>query len=83
MLSYDYGCLDIQEDRAEIRSEVIVETTSQMENLSIYDVSLVSLIIDDLTEDAVSNPVVSYTIKLLIIIIVDIMANIALILSKR
>ena len=81
MLSYDYGHLDIQDDNnygPEFRSEVIVDTTSQMENFSIYDVSLVSLIIDDLTEDAISNPVVCYTIKLLIII-VDIMLH----LSKR
>ena len=44
MIRYVYGRSDIQDEsiyEPEFRSEVIVNATSQMENFSIYDVSLV------------------------------------------
>ena len=42
----------------ELRSEVIVNTTLQIENFSRIAVSLASHVIDDLTEEAIANPVV-------------------------
>ena len=78
MLRYVYGRSDIQDEsiyEPEFRSEVIVNATSQMENFSIYDVSLV---IDNLVEDALSNPVVCHAIKLLfMIIIIDIILHLS------
>ena len=46
-----------------LRSEVIVNITSQTENFSRFDVSLASHVIDDLTEEAIANQVVCYKDK--------------------
>ena len=40
----------------EIRSEAIVNITSQPANFSADDVSITTLVIDDLTVEAINNP---------------------------
>ena len=40
-------------DKMELRSELLANITSQMENFSTKDVSLASLVIEDLTKEAI------------------------------